>query len=154
VTSALVRLAGACPDAIDLLPCLGQDAGRLGEDAELAELGGDLHGEVAFQRDQLRAVAVPALDTALGVAPVTAHVPLAARAAGTGLGIGTPDDAGNEIARLDTAAWRRLAHPAEQLVPQNESIAARGRLAVLARHDLAVGTAHAERGLEGTSADR
>src|SRR5215218_4791597 len=101
---ALVRRAGTCPDAVDLLPSLGEHAGGLGEHAELAEFVGDRDRELALERHEFGPIAVAPLDAPLGVAPVAAHVPLAPRTAGTGLRIGTSDDAGDEIAGLEAGA--------------------------------------------------
>ena len=111
-------------DALDLLPGLGEHAGRLGEHAQLAEPGIDGDGEVRLERHQLGAVAVPALDAALGVEPVAAHVPLAARAAGAGLGVGPAHDARHQVAGLEARAGR--ARRARARAARGRARAARG----------------------------
>ena len=92
------------------------------------------------------------LDAALGVLAVPAHVPLAHRAVGAGHGVGTADDADDEVALLQRAARARVDHPAERLVPEHEARLALGGPAVLALHDLDVGPADADR--DGFHEDR
>ena len=117
---ALVDRARARGDPVDLLPGLGEDARRLGEHAERAELVGDRDREVLLDGHELRAVAVERLDAPLGVLAVAAHVPLALGAAGAGHRIGPADDARDELARLEPAA--AVAHAAEQLVAEHQPL--------------------------------
>src|SRR5215203_782432 len=139
---ALVDRARARRDAVDLLPGLGEDARRLGEDAERPEVIGYRDGEVLLDRHELGAVAVERLDAALRVLAVPAHVPLAHGAAGARDGVGAPDDPGHQLAGVEAAA--SLADTAEELVPEHEPLVSLRRLAVGAVEDLAVGAADAE----------
>ncbi len=91
-------------DTLGMIPGLRQDAGRLEQDAEQTQARIDLDGEFGLDAEALGAIAVSFLDTALGVAPVAAHVPLAGGAGRTRLRIGPPHDADHEVARCEPAA--------------------------------------------------
>ena len=69
--------ARAAPDALGMIPRLGDDAGRLEQDAESAQVGIDLDRELGLDAKVVGSKAVPVLDAALGVAAVAAHVPFA-----------------------------------------------------------------------------
>ena len=122
---ALVHRARARGDAVDLLPRLGEDARRLGEHAEVAELVRDRDSEVLLDGHELGAVAVEPLDAALGVLAVAAHVPLALGAAGARDGVGPADDARHELALLETSA----RPPSRGRAARGRARAARGRAA-------------------------
>ena len=134
----------AVPDAVDVLPSLRDDARRLEKHAERAECGVDLHRILGLDAVALRAVSVALLDTALGVAPVAAHVPFADRATrhGTGSRRRTiPTTRSPRRARVR----RRLADAPERLVAEHEPRPARRRGAVQTADDVAVGAADADR---------
>ena len=120
----LVRRARARADAVDLLPRLGEHAGRLGEDPERPEFVGDRNREVRLERHELGAVAVERLDAALGVLPVAAHVPLALGAAGARHRVGAAHDAGHELPGVLSRA--RAAHARAPAAPDRAG-APRGR---------------------------
>ena len=108
----------------------------------LPERGVDLHGEVGMDAVVLGAVAVVALDAALGVLAVVAEVPLAHRAVPARHRVGAPDDADHEVARRHRGAGGRLEHAAQRLVAEHETVAPGRRPPVSARDDLGVGAAH------------
>ena len=137
--------ARAAADALDLLPCLRDDAGRLDQHADVLEPGIEPHGELGLDTPALRAVAVQRLDPALGVAAVAAEIPLAARTAGARDGVGTAHEPDDEVAGGEPAALRALAHAPERLVAEHEPLLALRRPRVLAADDLGVGPADAER---------
>ena len=133
------------PHAIDVVPRLGDHARRLEQHAEQAERAIDFHGELRRRAPALGAEAVQSLDAVLGVLPVAAHVPLAGRAGRAGQRVGMAHDADHVIAGREVGFLRRRDHPAERLMPEDQAIVAVGRRAELARDDLAIGAAHAER---------
>ena len=94
------RLPGveAPADALDVIPGLGDDARRLQQHAELAERRIDLDGVARLDAKPLGAEAVQALDAALGVAAVAAHVPFADGAGRAGHRVGPPHDADDAVA--------------------------------------------------------
>ena len=84
--------------------------------------GCDTHGVLGLDAPSLRHVAVDGLDPALGVLAVAAHVPLAHRAARARDGVGTPDDADDEIALREAARGARDRRTAtERLVAEHEA---------------------------------
>ena len=120
----------ACAMPLDLLPGLGEDARRLGEHAERAELVGDRDREVLLDRHELGAVAVERLDAALRVLAVAAHVPLAPRAARARHRVGAPDDAGDQLAgssRCPRALARARAARGRARAARGRAAARRGR---------------------------
>ncbi len=135
--------AGAHP--FDLFPGLGHHAGRLHQDARETEAGVDADGVVRLHGPQFGAVAVAALDAALLVAAVAAHVELAVRAGAAGLGVGAAHHARDQVAGAEPAAVRGVFHPAQRLVAEDQPVPALGRLSVLPAGDLPVGAAHAQR---------
>ena len=141
------RLPGVEPpaDALDVIPGLGDDARRLQQHAELAERRIDLDRVTRLDAKPLGAEAVQALDAALGVAAVAAHVPFAGGAGRAGHRIGPPHDADDVVAGGEAAAGRRLDHLAVGFMAEHQPLAAGRRLAVGAGDDFAVGAADAER---------
>ena len=137
--------ARARADALGLIPGLGDDAGRLDQDAVHAERRIELDQKVRLDAEKIRAVAVALLDAALGVAAVAAHVPFADGAARARHRIGPAHDADDEIAGFEAAIGRRFLHLAERLVADDQTLLARRRPAIGAGDDLAVGAADAER---------
>ena len=136
---------GAAADPIDVIPGLGEDRRRFHQHADLIEARVELDRVVALDRPALGAVPVDLLDSALGIEAVAAHVELAVGAGSAGLWVWTPDDAHNEVALGEAASLRRLAHAAERLVTQHQSLAPGWRPAVLPGCDLAVGAADTQR---------
>src|SRR5262245_16630620 len=94
-------------DAIGVVPSLGKNAGGLQQDTENSQCRIDLDREFRLDAKAFRAVAVLLLDPALGVAAVTAHVPLAGSASQARLRIGPTHDADHEIAGREAASRRR-----------------------------------------------
>src|SRR6185503_15933980 len=108
-------------DPLDMVPCLGDHAGRLQQHAEFAKVRIDLDGEAWLDAKPLGAEAVQALDAALGVAAVSAHVPFAG---GTGRArhrIGPPHDADDPVTDCEAAATRRLDYFAEGFMAEHET---------------------------------
>ena len=91
----------ALRDPVDLLPRLGQHRRRLQQYAELAQPGGERHGELRLQAPALGPVSVPPNDPALGELVVAAHVPFPGRARRTGHRIRATDDPDDEITPLE-----------------------------------------------------
>ena len=131
-------------DTLDPVPRLGDDARRLEQHGVGAKRRIDAHGEIRIEPEPLGAIAVALLDAALGVEAVLAHVPFADGAIGARHGIGAAHDADHEITRGKARALARVLDPAEQFVADDEPLAALGRGAVIAAHDLAIGAAHAD----------
>src|SRR5881628_1002703 len=102
-----------------MVPGLGNDAGRLDQDAERSERI-DLDREVRLDAEALRTVAVPLLDAALGIAAIAAHVPFAGSAGRTRHRIGPAHDADHAVADGKTAACGRPFDRAEGLVAKNK----------------------------------
>ena len=121
------RLPGveAPADALDVVPRLGDDAGRLQQNAELAERRVDLDGEARLDAKALGAEAVQALDAAFGVAAVAAHVPFAGGAGGAGHRVGPPHDADDVVAGGEAAAGRRRDRPRRGFMAENQPFACR-----------------------------
>src|SRR2546429_8308116 len=115
-----------------MIPRLGDDARRLEQHAENAERRIDLHGELGRDAEALRTEAVALLDAMLGVEPVAAHVPLAIGASRAGDRIGLAHDADEVIANRKAAIRRRLAHAAERLVAENQTLVTVWRFAIMA----------------------
>src|SRR5262249_29769390 len=132
-------------DPLSMVPRLGDDARRLEQNAEKAEPGIHLHGEVGLDAEALRAVAMPLLDATLGVTAVAAHVPFAASASWARHRIGPAHDPDDVIAARKPASLRRLLDDAQRFVAQHEALFAGRREAVGAGEDFAVGAANAER---------
>ena len=129
-----------------MVPGFRDHAGRLQQHRVEPERGIDLHGEFRLDAPALGAEAVQPLDAVLGVLPVAAHVPLAGRAGRAGDRIGMAHDADDVIAALadrNPSALRRT-RPSDSWPRISRSWPC-GRLAVLARDDLAIGAADAER---------
>ena len=132
-------------DPLDVIPCFGQDAGRLEEHAQKSERGIDPHRELRLDAKAIRTIAVAFLDTTLGVKAVAAHVPFAGGAGTARNRIGAADDADDEVAGREAARARRALDAPQRLVPQDQPRLAGRRGAVLAGNDLAVGAANTER---------
>ena len=141
---AIPARAGAGADPLDVIPGLGEHARRLGEHAQVAELGRNGDRELGLEGHQLRAVAVTALDAALGVEPVAAHVPFTAGAAVAGHRIGPPHDRRHRRPGLEAAVLGSADHPGEQLVAEHQPLVALRRRSVGAGQDLPIGAAHAQ----------
>src|SRR5665213_1015579 len=77
-------------DPLDLLPGLGDHAGRLQQHAMVLERRIDLDDEIRLDAELLATVTVALLDAALGVLAVAAHVPFADSAGRTRHRIGPP----------------------------------------------------------------
>ena len=91
----------ALRDPVDLLPRLGQHRCRLQQHAELAELGGERHGELRLKAPALAPVSVPADDPALRELVVAAHVPFPGGARRARHRIRAADDPDDEITPLE-----------------------------------------------------
>src|SRR5216683_1128308 len=141
-----LRLPGARapPNALGVVPGLGENAGGLEQDPENAQGRSDLDGEFRLDAEALDAVAVTLLDAALGVAPVAAHVPFPDGAGRARHRIGPPHDADHEVAAGDPAAFRRLDDLAQRFVAEHQALLAGRRFAIGAGEYLAIGSAHAE----------
>ncbi len=107
-------------------------------------LGSSLNGKSGFDAPTLRAESVALLDAAFGVFAVAAHVPFAGRAGDARDGIGTANDADDQIAFVESAVCGRFFHAAERLVAEDQVIAARRRPAVLGGNELEIGSANSQ----------
>src|SRR5207245_7224430 len=96
------------------------------------------HRELGLDSVQLAAVAVALFDTALHIAAVAAHVPVAGGAAGAGHGVGSPNDADHEVAGLEPAFRWSVDDFSDRLVPQHQVLVARRRPAVALKRDLGI----------------
>jgi len=137
------RAAGS--DPLDLLPGLGDHAGRLQKNAMVLEGRINLEDEIRLDAELLAAVTVALLDAALGVLAVAAHIPFANGAGGARHRIGPPHDANHQIARRNAAAIRRLFDAAERFMADDEALMSGRRPAIMAIDDLVIGAANAER---------
>ena len=135
---------GPLSDRRDLLPGLGDDRRRLQQHSKKAERVVDPHRILGLDAPALRHEAVDLLDAAFSVLAVAAHVPLANRAVRARHGVGTPDDADDEIALLKArlGPGSRRGRAIRARAPGGF---ARRRPAVFALDDLDVGAAHADR---------
>ena len=107
-----------------MVQSLGEDAGGLEQHAENAQCRFDFHREFGLDAEALRAVTVPVLDTALGVAPVAAHIPLSGGTGEAGHRVGPAHDTDDKVAgRQPATPWRRLDR-AQQLVTENKALLA------------------------------
>src|SRR4030088_1810351 len=102
----------ALADMPGVIPRLGDNAGGFQQDTETSQDWIDLDDEFGLHAETFRAIAMALLDTALRVAAVATHVPLARRAGDTGDRIRTPPHRNDEVARQQAAALGRiLDHP-------------------------------------------
>ena len=137
--------ARAVADALGMVPGLGEDAGGLQQHAEDAQCRVELDREVRLDTEAFGAVAVPLLDTALGVAPVATHVPLSVRAREARHRIGPAYDADDEIAGCEAATLGRRLDHAQRFMTENEALLTGRSKAITALEDFAVGRTHPER---------
>ena len=118
-------------DALDVIPGFGDDAGRLEQHGELAQRRIDLDGVARLDAKPLGAEAVQALDAALGVAAVAAHVPFADGAGRAGHRVGPPHDADDAVAGGEAAAAAAPRSPRHRI--HGRAPAARCRAALRRR---------------------
>src|SRR5438046_1963472 len=87
---------------------------------------------------------VPLLDAALGVAAVTAHVPLAGSASNARLRVGPTHDANDEIAGREAAPLRRRLDRAQRFMAENKALITRRSKPIATVENFAIGPAHSE----------
>src|SRR5438552_16910860 len=129
-------------DALDLIPRLRHDAGRLQQHAAIPKFRVDLDGEFRLDPKPLGGIAVALLDAALGVEAVTAHVPLALRTSRTRHRIGPPHDPRHQIARLQLRAAGCIEDTAKRLVADDQALLSCWGAPIFAGRDLAVRAAN------------
>ena len=134
------------PMRLDVLPGLGDDAGRLQQHAERFQLRVELDREIRLDAELFGAVAVARLDAALGVLAIAAHVPFADGAGRARHRIGPAHDADHQIAALEAAAGRRARStwPSDSW-PRIRRCSPGGAQPYSPSIDFAVGAADAER---------
>jgi hypothetical protein len=90
-----------------MVPGLGDDAGWLQKDANVAKRRSERDREFWLDTKSLDAVTIAMLDAALGIEAVTAHVPFAAGTRGAWNRIRPPNNTDHEIANTDATFIRR-----------------------------------------------
>jgi len=124
---------------LDVLPGLGDHAGRLGEHTQATEPRVGLDRESLLDSEPLRHEPVAALDAPFGVQAVAAHVPLTYRAVRARDRIGAPNYADDQVAGSEPASRGRFKHASQRLVAEHQPVAPRRRFPVLALDYLVVG---------------
>ena len=86
-----------------MIPCLGDDAGRLDQDAVKSKRWIEFDQKFRLDAEEFRAIAVALLDAAFSVTADATHIPFAGSAGRTGDRIGAAHNADDEFAALETA---------------------------------------------------
>ena len=112
MTAVLGSQCRPAPYAVDLFPGLCHHARGFQQHPEQAESRVDFHRELRGDPVALRAVAVVLLDSAFGVLPVSAEIPLANRTIDARHRVGTAHDPYDEVTHRTLRTRWRLEDPA------------------------------------------
>jgi hypothetical protein len=93
----------------------------------------------------LAGIAVPRFDPPLGVPAVGAHIPVPRRASRAGDGVGPAHNADDQVPGGKPGPRCRLGHPAQRLVPDDETFLTGRRPPVATADDLQIGATDANR---------
>src|SRR5215216_3707930 len=115
-----------------MIPHLGDHTGRFQQHAQYSQFSIELDREFRLDAEEFCTKPVARLDAMLGVFAIATHVPFPCRASHAWDGVGMPHKSDDQIAGSETAAGRRLLHPAERFMTEDQPLLPGRRGSVIA----------------------